>query len=109
MSLNEMALGFVSGAAGAMLFDYGRGFVQAWREDHQSRVIFTFRASTAVAGIDYAGGDNPWFGFLVTERVVSPETGEILRAAVERYRARNPWLPHDGDRFELKDGELVKL
>jgi hypothetical protein len=59
-------------------------------------------------GPNYAGGDNAWQGCLVTDSVITAEEGEILRAAVERYRVKND-PPSEGDRFEIWQGELVRV
>lgn len=110
MNWHDFLSGLIAGTLTAPVSYYVSGFLAAWREDRSGRVIYTFRTTEKLGALrGWSRLDNPWGGFLITDRVVSAEQGEILRAAVERYRNRVLWLPHDGDRFELKDGELVKL
>jgi hypothetical protein len=85
-----------------------RGAIVRWRDEQRQRVLFTFRSLESM-GVNEAGGGNAWGGVLTTDRVITAEQGEILRAAVERYRGRCSLLPIDGQVFELKNGELVKL
>jgi hypothetical protein len=102
--------GAISGAAAVMalgLFHYMRGMFLAWRDEQRQRVLFTFRSLESM-GVNEAGGGNAWGGVLTTDRVITAEQREILRAAVERYRGRCSLLPIDGQVFELVDGELVK-
>lgn len=111
MSWHDGAIAIAFFGIGWAVFCYARGMFLAWREDQRRRDIFTFRA----IGGDYerfvglVAGMNPWGGVLVTDKPIGREQGEILRAAVERYRARTALLPIDGQRFELVEGELVKL
>ncbi len=112
MDDDHIAIGTAVGLLFVLIaLPYMRGIFQAWREDQRQRATqpeFVFR-TVANLGAGFAGGDNAWGGCLVTDRPMDAITCEILRAAVERYRARSPLPPCDGDHFRLVDGELVLL
>jgi hypothetical protein len=83
--------------------------VVAWHQTHRpGGRVFVFCPLAELPPMT-AGGDNPWRGCLLTDGAMTAEDREILRAAIERYRARNPWPPRGGDRFEIMEGELVRL
>lgn len=94
-----------AGILGFVLLIFVGGLIM-WRSTRTVSEVFVFRSIENLPP-EVAGGCNAWQGVLEIDRVITPTEGEILRAAVERYRARVPWPPKDGDRFHLVDGELV--